>query len=74
MTDVVGRDGLGRLGYGPFGSARFIAASQSARLGHSRQRGSPTTPTTMRSARTWLTDCFALIEMTRRLGLRKGAA
>jgi hypothetical protein len=28
MTDVVGRDGLGRLGYGPFGSVRFIAASQ----------------------------------------------
>jgi hypothetical protein len=27
---------------------------------------------TMRSARTWLNDCFSLIEMTRRLGLRKG--
>jgi hypothetical protein len=36
------------------------------------QRGSPTAPMTMRSARTWLNDCFSLIEMTRRLGLRKG--
>jgi hypothetical protein len=27
MTDV-GRDGFGRLGYGPFGSTRFIAAGQ----------------------------------------------
>jgi Sulfotransferase domain len=28
MTDVVRRDGPGRLGYGPFGSAGFIAAAQ----------------------------------------------
>jgi Sulfotransferase domain len=28
MTDVIGRDGLGRLGSRPLGSARFVAASQ----------------------------------------------
>jgi hypothetical protein len=28
MTDVTARDGLGRLGSGPFGSVRFVAASQ----------------------------------------------
>jgi Sulfotransferase domain len=27
MTDVVGRDEVGRLGYGPFGSSRLVAAS-----------------------------------------------
>ncbi len=27
MTDVIGRDGVGRLGYGPFGSKRLVAAS-----------------------------------------------
>jgi Sulfotransferase domain len=28
MTDVIGRDGLGRLGSGPLGSTRFVAAGQ----------------------------------------------
>jgi hypothetical protein len=41
MTDVVGRDELGRLGYGPPGSARFIAAGQRFFAKFSRSR-SPT--------------------------------